>query len=70
MLQAERARFTSRQYEKLAEWGERVALVLFGSVVVQQIVQGVPLADSSVVIGIIATALAYGLAYRWLSHMS
>jgi hypothetical protein len=34
---------TGKQYEKLAEWGERAALGGLGALVVQQIILGVPI---------------------------
>ncbi|MBI3442153.1 MAG: hypothetical protein HY007_00050 [Candidatus Sungbacteria bacterium] len=49
----------SRRYEKRADWAERFALALFGSLVVQQIVAGVPITDPSVIVGAFATAPAY-----------
>ncbi|MEK7541323.1 MAG: hypothetical protein AAB533_00540 [Patescibacteria group bacterium] len=61
-------RFTCKQYEKLADWGERVALLLFGSLVVQQLLIGRPLMSGAVLTGAAVTALAYGLAYWWLKQ--
>ena len=66
--QQDRAPLTSRQYEKLADWGERVALVALGSLVVQQIVVGKPITSGSVLTGMFVTTLAYGAAYRWLKQ--
>ena len=57
----------SRRYEKRADWAERFALALFGSLVVQQIVAGVPLTDPSVIIGAGAAVLAYYNAHRLLN---
>ena len=59
-------KLTAKQYEKLAEWGERAALIGLGSLVVQQIVNGASLASFSVITGAIVSALAYYQAYRWL----
>lgn len=59
-------RLTNSQYSKLADWGERVALVMLGSLVVEQIVNGAPVMSVSVVVGAFVTALAYGAAYHWL----
>ena len=58
----------SRQYEKLADWGERAALVGLASLVVQQIVSGVSITQPSVLLGIAVTALAYYAAYRLLKR--
>ena len=58
--------FTGKQYEKLADWGERAALGGLGSLVVQQIILGVPLRSPSVIFGIIVSAFAYYKAYQWL----
>ena len=59
---------TREQYEKLADWGERAALVGLASLVVQQIVAGVPVSSPSVLAGGVVTALAYFAAYRWLKQ--
>lgn len=68
MLQSARGALTGKQYEKLADWSERVALIGFGSLVVQQLVQGVPASSPSVIIDGIITALAYLVAYHWLKQ--
>jgi len=54
------------QHEKLADWGERGALVGLASLVVQRLVEGASVLDMSVIGGSIATAFAYFLAYYWL----
>ena len=46
-------------YEKKADWAERFALALFGSLVLSQIVSGVPLTSLSVLFGVLATAVSY-----------
>jgi len=61
-----KAELTSKQYEKLAEWGERAALVGLASLVVQQIVAGAPITSPSVIIGAVVTAFVYLKAYQWL----
>ena len=64
----DRAPLTSKQYGKLADWGERAALVALGSLVVQQIVAGKQVTSGSVLTGMVVTALAYATAYRWLKQ--
>ena len=59
-------KLTAKQYEKLAEWGERAALVGLGSLVVQQIVDGASVVSLSVITGAVVTALTYYQAYHWL----
>jgi len=59
-------KLTAKQYEKLAEWGERAALVGLGSLVVQQIVNGASIISLSVITGAVVTALTYYQAYLWL----
>ncbi len=46
-------------YEKKADWVERFALALFASLVLGQVVQGVPFTQLSVIVGVVATANAY-----------
>jgi hypothetical protein len=62
----ERQELSSRGYEKLSEWLERAALLGLGSLVVQQIVEGVPLFSQQFILGTIATGLVYLSAYRVL----
>jgi hypothetical protein len=57
---------TGKQYEKLADWGERAALGGLGSLVVQQIILGASLTSPSVIVGILVGAFAYYKAYQWL----
>ena len=57
---------SSKQYEKLSDWSERAALALLASLVVQQIIAGVPVTHPSVMIGGSIAAGVYFLAYRWL----
>jgi hypothetical protein len=54
-------------YEKLADWGERFALLVFGSLVVQQLTEGA----SRLVIGtgIVITAASYIFAYQKLKRI-
>ena len=59
-------KLTGKQYGKLADWGERLGLVVFGSLVVRQLVAG-----ASVLViglGIIMTVAAYVFAYRTLKR--
>ncbi|GEM_PF-5389580 len=63
----EQRRLSSKQYDKLADWGERAALVGLGSLVVQQIVAGVPITRPSVILGAVVTAGTY-FAYSWLKQ--
>lgn len=54
-----------KQYEKLADWGERFALLVFGSLVVRQFVEQ----HVSVFVILIGTAMtvgAYVFAYQAL----
>ena len=63
---SQRTTLTAKQYEKLSDWGERFALALLASLVLQQIVTGFSLFSPSVIIGGLVTALAYYVAYRLL----
>ena len=63
-------RFSSRQFEKFADWCERAALISLGSLVLQQVKQGIPLRDPSIIIGIFATAVLYFAAYRLIKNSS
>ena len=56
----------SRQYEKLADWGERLGLVVFGSLVIQRLVTGASILVIGV--GIVVTVVAYAFAYRALQR--
>lgn len=56
---------TGKQYDKLADWGERVALVVFGSLVVQQLIERVT-SLPVIGIGIVLTGAAYLFAYQAL----
>lgn len=68
MGEALKPQLTSRQYGKLADWGERVALVGLGSLVVQQIAKGVSVTSPSVILGALVTGLTYLIAYSWLKQ--
>lgn len=68
MPQYETTPLTPKQYDKLADWGERMALAFLVSLVIQRIVTGTPLTSMSMLGGISVTALAYGLAYYWLKR--
>jgi hypothetical protein len=59
---------TKEQYEKLADWGERAALVGLSSLVIQQIIEGAPITKPSILVGIGATALVYYASYRLLKR--
>ncbi|MBI4224992.1 MAG: hypothetical protein HY617_01550 [Candidatus Sungbacteria bacterium] len=54
-----------KQYEKLADWGERFALLVFGSLVIQQLVAQ-HTSWSVIGIGIVVTGAAYKFAYSAL----
>jgi hypothetical protein len=56
-----------RLYEKKADWAERFALALFASLVLGQIVQGVPFTQMSVLVGAGATTSAYVYANHLLN---
>lgn len=53
-----------KQYEKLADWGERFALVVFGSLVVQQFLSRAPIVE--ILLGVVATILTYAISYSLL----
>ena len=58
-----------KQYEKLADWGERFALLVFGSLVVRQFVAE-HMSILVVAIGTVATVVAYMFAYSALKKSS
>ena len=69
MNDARRATFTKEQYGKLADWGGRFALIVFGSLVVQQFIAE----QMSVFVigtGVIVTGASYVFAYRTLKKSS
>jgi hypothetical protein len=51
-----------RVYEKKAEWAERLALAFFISLVLGQIVKGIPFFQLSVVVGVVITVVVYKYA--------
>ena len=62
--EAKEKKLNAKQYEELAEWGERFALVVFGSLVVQQLVN-----DASTLVvgtGMVVTVASYLFAYKAL----
>ena len=60
----ERQKIKEEFYGKLAEWGERAALALFVSLVIQNLVEG---ASTLFMIGAtITTGVVYWLSYNWL----
>jgi hypothetical protein len=61
-----RWKFTQEHYRELATWAERVALLLLGSLVVQNIVSAFSLAEPVVITGAILTAIAYYVAANFL----
>jgi hypothetical protein len=63
-----RAGLTKEQYEKLADWGERAALVGLSSLVIQQIVDGSSIFKLSILAGIVVTAMVYYASYRLLKR--
>jgi hypothetical protein len=63
-----KAELTKEQCEKLSDWGERAALVGLSSLVIQQIVNGAPITQPSILVGIGATALVYYASYRLLKR--
>jgi hypothetical protein len=54
-------------YEKKAEWAERFALALFGSLVLGPIVSGLPLTSRQVILGVVATTASYIYANHLLN---
>jgi hypothetical protein len=56
-----------RLYEKKADWEERFALALFASLVLGQIVQGVPFTQLSILVGSGVTAITYVYAHYLLN---
>ena len=63
----EKQALSSAQYEKLAEWAERVGLLLFGSLVVQQLVVGYELINPLLILlGFVSTVFTYYTAYYLL----
>jgi hypothetical protein len=63
---APRWAFAREHYRELATWAERVALLLLGSLVVQNVVRVFSLAESVVLVGIVITAVAYYAAMNFL----
>jgi hypothetical protein len=61
-----RWRFTQEHYGEIATWTERVALLLFGSLVVQSIVGAFSLAEPIVLMGAGLTAIMYYLVLTFL----
>ena len=57
-----KAGMQSKHYEKLADWGERFALLVFGSLVIQQFV-GDRMSGLILAMGVVASAGAYTFAY-------
>lgn len=55
-----------QHYEAAAKWAERVGLVLFTSLVVQNIFLGANLSNRVLVIGIVLSFSAYFLAFKLL----
>jgi hypothetical protein len=59
-----------KKYATKAEWNERAALLALGSLVVQQVVEGVSLASPSVMLGVAGAILAYVNANRLLNKVT
>jgi hypothetical protein len=51
-------------YEKWAEWGERFALVLFSSLVIQQLLSHARVA--TILISLVGTGAVYSFSLYWL----
>lgn len=67
MNDREQKRLTGKQYERFAQWLERVAILFLASFVVGSIVRGSSVTDPVVVIGSVATVSAYyGAVYLML----
>jgi hypothetical protein len=62
-----RWKFTKEHYKELAAWAERVALLLLGSLVLQNVVSAFSLAEPVVIGGVIFTVIAYYGALTFLS---
>ena len=58
-----------KKYATKAEWNERAALLALGSLVVQQVVEGVSLSSPSVMLGVAGAILAYINANRLLNKI-
>ena len=61
-----RWKFTKEHYKELATWMERVALLLLGSMVLQNVIDAFSLAKPVVVGGLVFTAVSYYLALNFL----
>ncbi len=59
-------RFSQKHYELIAKWIERVALLLFAALVVQNIVAGASLTEPTILGGIALSVLTYALALYFL----
>mgnify|MGYP001611779890 FL=1 len=59
-------RFSPKQYELIATWIERVAILLLAALVVQNIGAGTSLTEPTIVGGIVFSALTYSLALYFL----
>ena len=61
-----RWKFSQEHYGEMAKWTERVALLLFGSVVIQNVFEGFRLAEPVVWGGVTFTGATYFLALFFL----
>jgi hypothetical protein len=63
-LAEKKAEMDREFYGKLAEWGERLALALLVSLVIQQLVNGQSV--MAAILALIPTAAAYTASFFWL----
>lgn len=63
-MDEQETRVSGKQYEAFAQWLERVALLFLASFVVQSIVRGLSFTDPVVIVGTIASLVAYYGATR------
>ena len=68
-MEAQVKRLTSHQYEKLADWAERIGLGALGTLVAQQIIAGKPIISWTILLGFITAIFVYSLAYQWLKEV-
>jgi hypothetical protein len=58
------ARLRRELYEKLADWSERFAILIFGSLVIQQLLSDASLI--TIIISLAGTGIVYWFAVYWL----
>ena len=59
----------NKKYEKKAEWSERIALLVLGSLVVEQVIKGGGIKAPLVIFGFISAGLFYFNAERLLAKI-